>query len=221
MAPDTLERERPRPQGPVAAAHAVLRRRRAGCDADDGATHHVVNPATGRADRHRAGAAAPPRRGARSRPPSARWPAWRAKTAKERSAILRKWFELMLAQRRRPRADPHHRAGQAARRGRRARSTIGAAYVEWFAEEGKRVYGDVIPTIGNDRRLVVIKQPVGVCAAITPWNFPCVDDHAQGRAGARRRLHRRHQARRRRRRTRRWRWPSSRIAPASRRACST
>jgi succinate-semialdehyde dehydrogenase/glutarate-semialdehyde dehydrogenase len=50
---------------------------------------------------------------------------------------------------------------------------IGAAYVEWFAEEGKRVYGDVIPTIGNDRRLVVVKEPVGVCAAITPWNFPC------------------------------------------------
>ena len=51
--------------------------------------------------------------------------------------------------------------------------TIGAAYVEWFAEEARRVYGDVIPTVGNDRRLVVIKQPVGVCAAITPWNFPC------------------------------------------------
>ncbi|HEX2390079.1 MAG TPA: NAD-dependent succinate-semialdehyde dehydrogenase, partial [Casimicrobiaceae bacterium] len=50
--------------------------------------------------------------------------------------------------------------------------TIGAAYVEWFAEEAKRVYGDVIPTIGNDRRLVVVKEPVGVCAAITPWNFP-------------------------------------------------
>jgi succinate-semialdehyde dehydrogenase/glutarate-semialdehyde dehydrogenase len=49
---------------------------------------------------------------------------------------------------------------------------IGAAYVEWFAEEAKRVYGDVIPTISNDRRLVVIKEPVGVCAAITPWNFP-------------------------------------------------
>ena len=50
---------------------------------------------------------------------------------------------------------------------------IAAAYVEWFAEEAKRVYGDVIPTIANDRRLVVVKQPVGVCAAITPWNFPC------------------------------------------------
>jgi succinate-semialdehyde dehydrogenase/glutarate-semialdehyde dehydrogenase len=51
--------------------------------------------------------------------------------------------------------------------------TIGAAYIEWFAEEARRIYGDVIPTIGNDRRLVVIKQPIGVCAAITPWNFPC------------------------------------------------
>ena len=50
--------------------------------------------------------------------------------------------------------------------------TIGAAYTEWFGEEAKRVYGDVIPTIGNDRRLIAIKQPVGVCAAITPWNFP-------------------------------------------------
>ena len=49
---------------------------------------------------------------------------------------------------------------------------IAAAYTEWFAEEGKRIYGDVIPTVGNDRRLVVVKEPVGVCAAITPWNFP-------------------------------------------------
>ena len=55
----------------------------------------------------------------------------------------------------------------------RGEVTIGAAYVEWFAEEARRIYGDVIPTIGNDRRLVVIKQPIGVCAAITPWNFPC------------------------------------------------
>jgi len=55
----------------------------------------------------------------------------------------------------------------------KAEIAIGAAYVEWFAEEGKRVYGDVIPSIGRDRRLVVVKQPVGVCAAITPWNFPC------------------------------------------------
>ncbi len=99
-------------------------------------------------------------------------PAWRAKTAKERSAILRAWHDLMLAnvddlaqiltaEQGKPLAEA------------RGEVTIGAAYVEWFAEEAKRVYGDVIPTIGNDRRLVVIKEPVGVCAAITPWNFPC------------------------------------------------
>ena len=99
-------------------------------------------------------------------------PAWRAKTAKERSAILRKWYDLMRRERRRPRADPHHRAGQAARRGEGRDRPSAAAFVEWFAEEAKRVYGDVIPTIANDRRLVVLKQPVGVCAAITPWNFP-------------------------------------------------
>ena len=102
---------------------------------------------------------------------NAAWPAWRDKTAKERSAILRKWFELMLAnvddlalilttEQGKPLAES------------KGEVTIGAWYVEWFAEEARRIYGDVIPTIGNDRRLVVIKQPVGVCAAITPWNFP-------------------------------------------------
>jgi succinate-semialdehyde dehydrogenase/glutarate-semialdehyde dehydrogenase len=99
-------------------------------------------------------------------------PAWRARTAKERSAILRAWHDLMLAnvddlalilttEQGKPLAEA------------KGEVTIGAAYVEWFAEEAKRVYGDVIPTIGNDRRLVVVKEPVGVCAAITPWNFPC------------------------------------------------
>ena len=85
---------------------------------------------------------------------------------------MRKWGELMLA----------HKADLAliltTEQGKplaeaNAEIAIGAAYVEWFAEEGKRIYGDVIPTVGNDRRLVVVKQPVGVCAAITPWNFPC------------------------------------------------
>ena len=99
-------------------------------------------------------------------------PAWRSRTAKERSAILRAWHDLMLAnvddlaliltaEQGKPLAEA------------KGEVTIGAAYVEWFAEEAKRVYGDVIPTIGNDRRLVVVKEPVGVCAAITPWNFPC------------------------------------------------
>ena len=125
---------------------------------------------------------------------TAAWPAWRAKTAKERSAILRKWFELMLAnvddlalilttEQGKPLAES------------KGEVTIGAWYVEWFAEEARRVYGDVIPTIGNDRRLVVIKEPVGVCAAITPWNFPSLDDYPQGGTGAGRGLHRRHQTR--------------------------
>jgi len=102
---------------------------------------------------------------------AAAWPAWRARTAKDRSGVLRRWFELMLAN-----ADDlaliltseqGKPLGEA-----KGEVAIGAAYVEWFAEEAKRVYGDVIPTIGNDRRLVVVKEPVGVCAAITPWNFP-------------------------------------------------
>jgi succinate-semialdehyde dehydrogenase/glutarate-semialdehyde dehydrogenase len=140
-------------------------------DADNGATRPVVNPATGQpigtaplfgaTETRRAIEAAD--RG---------WPAWRAKTAKERSAILRKWNDLILAhvddlaliltsEQGKPLAES------------KGEVTIGAAYIEWFAEEAKRIYGDVIPTIGNDRRLVVVKQPVGVCAAITPWNFPC------------------------------------------------
>jgi len=99
------------------------------------------------------------------------FPAWRAKTAKERGAILRKWNDLMLAN-----ADDLARI-LTAEQGKplaeaKGEITIGAAYVEWFAEEAKRVYGDVIPTMANDRRLVVVKEPVGVCAAITPWNFP-------------------------------------------------
>jgi succinate-semialdehyde dehydrogenase/glutarate-semialdehyde dehydrogenase len=139
-------------------------------DADGGAVFNVHNPATsarigtapkfGAAETRRAIDAA-----------AQAWPAWRAKTAKERSTILRKWSELQLAhaddlalilttEQGKPLAES------------KGEITIGAAYVEWFAEEARRVYGDVIPTIGNDRRLVVIKEPVGVCAAITPWNFP-------------------------------------------------
>jgi succinate-semialdehyde dehydrogenase/glutarate-semialdehyde dehydrogenase len=98
-------------------------------------------------------------------------PAWRSKLAKERSAILRKWFELMLAnqddlglimttEQGKPLAEAKGEIAYA------------ASFIEWFAEEGKRIYGDVIPTVWPDRRLVVIKQPVGVCGAITPWNFP-------------------------------------------------
>ncbi|WP_027795046.1 NADP-dependent succinate-semialdehyde dehydrogenase [Paraburkholderia acidipaludis] len=138
--------------------------------AEDGATFDVTNPATGAligtvpkmgaAETRRAIAAA-----------NAAWPAWRAKTAKERAAILRKWHDLMLehaddlaliltTEQGKPLAEAKGEIGYA------------ASFLEWFAEEGKRIYGDTIPTVANDRRIVVTKEPVGVCAAITPWNFP-------------------------------------------------
>ena len=139
-------------------------------DADSGTTHPVLNPATGRAigtvpvflreETRRAIEAA-----------DRAWPAWRAKTAKERSTILRKWNDLILANVDDLALILTTEQGKALAEAK-GEVTIGAAYIEWFAEEAKRIYGDVIPTIGNDRRLVVIKQPVGVCAAITPWNFP-------------------------------------------------
>jgi succinate-semialdehyde dehydrogenase/glutarate-semialdehyde dehydrogenase len=99
------------------------------------------------------------------------WPAWRAKTAKERGAILMKWFQLLLAN-----ADDLARL-MTAEQGKplaeaRGEVVYGASFVEWFAEEAKRVYGETIPTTDNNKRYLVIKQPVGVCAAITPWNFP-------------------------------------------------
>jgi succinate-semialdehyde dehydrogenase/glutarate-semialdehyde dehydrogenase len=98
-------------------------------------------------------------------------PAWRAMTAKARSALLRKWFDLMIA----------HQEDLAkiltAEQGKplaEAKGEIlyGASFIEWFAEEGKRIYGDVIPAQQADKRIIVLKQPIGVCAAITPWNFP-------------------------------------------------
>jgi succinate-semialdehyde dehydrogenase / glutarate-semialdehyde dehydrogenase len=98
-------------------------------------------------------------------------PAWRAKTAKERAAILRKWFDLMMgsqddlaqiltAEQGKPLAEA------------RGEIAYGASFIEWFAEEAKRAYGDVIPTHQADKRILVIKQPIGVSAMITPWNFP-------------------------------------------------
>jgi len=140
-------------------------------DADSGAAHPVVNPATGRPLGTVPNLLAPETKKAIAAAERA-WPAWRAKTAKERANILRKWYDLMLAhvddlaliltsEQGKPLAEA------------KGEVTIGAAYVEWFAEEARRIYGETIPTIGNDRRLVVVKEPVGVCAAITPWNFPC------------------------------------------------
>ncbi len=102
---------------------------------------------------------------------NAAWPAWRALTAARRSAVLRAWLELILANIddlaqliTREQGKPLAEA--------RSETAYAASFIEWFAEEGKRVYGDIIPAPSGDRRILVMKQPVGVCAAITPWNFP-------------------------------------------------
>jgi len=102
---------------------------------------------------------------------NAAWPAWRAKTGKERSIILRKWFDLLMAHQ-----DDLGRI-LTAEQGKpfiegRGEIVYGASFVEWYAEEAKRVHGETLPQWDNNRRLMVIKQPIGVCAAITPWNFP-------------------------------------------------
>src|SRR5436853_831901 len=99
------------------------------------------------------------------------WPAWRARTAKERAVILRKWFDLMMA------SQDDLAQLLTAEQGKplaeaRGEIAYGASFIEWFAEEGKRAYGDTVPSPWADKRIVVMKQPVGVCALITPWNFP-------------------------------------------------
>ena len=140
------------------------------CEADSGKRFDVDNPADGSvvgsvptcgaAETKRAIEAA-----------NAALPAWRALTAKQRAGLLRKWFELMLThaddlalilttEQGKPLAEA------------KGEILYGASFIEWFAEEGKRVYGDVIPPHMPDKRLIVLKQPIGVCAAITPWNFP-------------------------------------------------
>lgn len=138
--------------------------------ADGGATLEVRNPATGALiGTVPAMGAAETRRAIDAA--NAAWPAWRKKTAKERAAILRKWHDLMIAhaddlalilttEQGKPLVEAKREIGYA------------ASFLEWFAEEGKRVYGDTIPTPAADKRIVVTKEPVGVCAAITPWNFP-------------------------------------------------
>ena len=138
--------------------------------ADSGARFAVTNPANGAelarvadmgaAETQRAIAAA-----------EAALPAWRARTAKDRAAILRRWFDLILAN------TEDLAALMTAEQGKplaesRGEVAYGASFIEWFAEEGKRAYGEIIPTYAADRRILVMRQPIGVCAAITPWNFP-------------------------------------------------
>ncbi|MDD2741525.1 MAG: NAD-dependent succinate-semialdehyde dehydrogenase [Rhodocyclaceae bacterium] len=99
------------------------------------------------------------------------WPAWRALTAKQRGQLLRRWCELIL-QNADDLAQLITAEGGKPLAEARGEVAYGASFVEWFAEEGKRTYGETIPPTAADKRLVVIKQPIGVCAAITPWNFP-------------------------------------------------
>jgi succinate-semialdehyde dehydrogenase/glutarate-semialdehyde dehydrogenase len=102
---------------------------------------------------------------------NAAWPAWRRKTGKERAAILRRWFDLLMANQDDLALIMTSEQGKPLTEAK-GEVAYGASFVEWFAEEAKRVYGDVIPTYAADRRIVVLKQPVGVVGAITPWNFP-------------------------------------------------
>ena len=138
--------------------------------ADSGKTVAVTDPATGEqlgtvpnmgADETRRAIEAA----------NAALPGWRAKTAKERANILRKWFELMMANQedlaRLMTAEQGKPLAES-----RGEIAYAASFIEWFAEEGKRIYGDTIPPHGADKRIIVLKEPIGVCAAITPWNFP-------------------------------------------------
>jgi len=139
-------------------------------DGDDGATLAVTNPANGRTIAEVASCGTAETRRA-IEAAAAAMPAWRKRSAKERGAILRKWFDLMMA------AQEDLAQILTAEQGKplaeaRGEVAYGANYIEWFAEEAKRIYGDTIPAPSDDKRIVVIKQPVGVVACITPWNFP-------------------------------------------------
>ena len=139
-------------------------------DGDDGSTFSVTNPATGKSIAEVASCGTAETRRA-IEAAAAALISWRKLSAKARAAILRKWYNLMMeaqedlaqiltAEQGKPLAEA------------RGEIAYGANYIEWFAEEAKRIYGDTIPHPSNDKRIVIIKQPVGVVACITPWNFP-------------------------------------------------
>ena len=139
-------------------------------NANSGATCEVINPATGEKIGTVPDMGATETRRAIEAAKGA-FPAWAAKTAKERGAILRRWHDLMLANR------DDLATLMTAEQGKPLAEAKGeiayaASFIDWFAEEGKRIYGDIIPPHQSDKRLVVLRQPVGVVAAITPWNFP-------------------------------------------------
>jgi len=139
-------------------------------DGDDGSTFFVENPATGKAIAEVASCGTLETRRAIEAAEKAMVD-WRKRSAKERAAVLRKWFDLMTD----AREDLAHIL--TAEQGKplaesRGEIAYGTNYIEWFSEEAKRIYGDTIPAPSDDKRIVVIKQPVGVVACITPWNLP-------------------------------------------------
>ena len=140
------------------------------CGADSGAVTTIHNPATGKQIVYVPNVGASETRRAIEAAHAA-FPAWRQKTGKERAALLRRWFELIMtnqddlaliltSEQGKPLAEA------------KGEIAYGASFIEWFAEEAKRVYGETIPATNGDRRIQVLREPVGVCAAITPWNFP-------------------------------------------------
>ncbi|MEO1475530.1 MAG: NAD-dependent succinate-semialdehyde dehydrogenase, partial [Pseudomonadota bacterium] len=138
--------------------------------ADDGGRFAITNPADGSHLTEVADCG--PAEATRAVEAAARaFPNWAATPAHVRSGLLREWHDRLVAN-----ADDLARVltAEMGKPFQEARTEVlyGAAYIEWFAEEAKRIYGEVIPSTANDRRMIVIKQPVGVCAAITPWNFP-------------------------------------------------
>lgn len=139
-------------------------------DADHGATLEVHNPATGRTVATIASLGADETRRAIAAAEAA-LPAWKAQSAKARANLLRDWFNLIMSNRDDLAAILTAEQGKPLAEAA-GEITYGANYIEWFAEEAKRIYGDVISPPSNDKRVVVIKQPVGVVASITPWNFP-------------------------------------------------
>jgi succinate-semialdehyde dehydrogenase/glutarate-semialdehyde dehydrogenase len=156
------------PMGPLFHQQAFI----AGqwCDADNQQTTTIYNPANqqvigqvpnmGKAEAERAIQAA-----------YAAWPMWKAKTAKERSVLLKKWYELIIQHSDELAAILTIEQGKPLFEAK-GEIVYAASFIEWFAEEAKRIYGDVIPSPYPDARIVVNKQPIGVVAAITPWNFP-------------------------------------------------
>ncbi len=138
--------------------------------ADDGATLDVIDPATGECL-----ARVPALQGAETRraieAAERAWPAWRARTAAERAAVLDRWYQAMIDNLEDLALIMTCEQGKPINEAR-GEIRYGASFVKWFAEEARRVYGETIPAPSNDRRLLTLKQPVGVCAAITPWNFP-------------------------------------------------